>query len=67
MWLQKNIGVKAAYTTDYGTLVKHFSELLWEIDLHYLKLKKRGMSFLEKVEKSFLGFNDPSKHKHAVK
>ena len=25
------------------------------------------MSFLETVEKSFLGFNDTSKHKHVVK
>ena len=33
----------------------------------YLNLKKREMSFLETVEKNFLGFIDPSKHKHAVK
>ena len=25
------------------------------------------MSILETVEKNFLGFNDPSKHNHAVK
>ena len=37
------------------------------IDPHCLKLKKREMSFLETVEKNFLGFDDPSKHKHAVK
>ena len=65
--ITKKFGVKAAYITDYEALVKHFSELLWEIDPHYLKLKKRGMSFLETVEKNFLGFNDPSKHKHAFK
>ena len=58
--ITKKFGVKAAYITDYETLVKHLSELLWEID------QQRGMSFLETVEKNFLGFNDPSKHKHAL-
>ena len=38
-----------------------------EIDPHYFKLKKRGMYFLETVEKNFLGFNDPSKHQHVKK
>ena len=64
--ITKKFGVKAAYITDYETLVKYLSELLWEIDPHYLKLKKRGMSF-RNSRKNFLGFNDPSKHKHAVK
>ena len=36
--ITKKFGVKAAYIRDYETLVKHFSELLWEIDPHYLKL-----------------------------
>ena len=40
---------------------------MWEIAPHYLKIKKSRMPFLETVEKNFLGFNDPSKHKHAVK
>ena len=42
--ITKKFGVKAGYITDYETLVKYLSELLWEIDPHYLKLKKRGMS-----------------------
>ena len=70
MWtilLQNKYGVKAGYITGYETLVKHFSELMLEIDPHYLKLKKRGMSLLETVETNFLGFNDPSKHNHVVK
>ena len=49
--ITKKIGVKTAYITDYETIVKNFSELLSEIDQH-LKLKKRGMSFLETVEKN---------------
>ena len=65
--LQRKFRVKAAYITGYETFVKHFSEFLWEIDPHYLKIKKKGMPFLETVEKNFLGFNDPLKHKHAVK
>ena len=65
--ITKKFRVKAGYITDYETLVKYLSELLWEIDPHYLKLKKRGMSFLETVETNFLGFNDPSKHNHVVK
>ena len=64
--ITKEFGVKAAYITGYETLVKHLSELWWEIELRYLKLRKRGISFLETVEKNFLGFNDPSKHKHAL-
>ena len=36
--ITKKIGVKAAYITDYETLVKRFSELLWEIGPHYSKL-----------------------------
>ena len=38
--ITKKTGVKAPYITDYETLVKHLSELSWEIDPHYLKLKK---------------------------
>ena len=41
--------------------------MVWNIDPHYLKFKKRGMSFLEAIDKNFLGLNGPSKHKHAVK
>ena len=40
--------------------------MLWEIDPHYLKVKKGGNVFLETVEKNFLEFNDPSKHEHAA-
>ena len=65
--ITKEFGVKAAYITGYETLVKHLSELWWEIELRYLKLRKRGISFLETVEKNFLGFNDPSKRKHVIK
>ena len=43
--ITKKFGIKAAYITDYETLVKHFSELLWEIDPHYLKLKKEECPF----------------------
>ena len=65
--ITKKFGVKAAYITDYETLVKSFPELVRNIDPHYLKFKKRGMPFLEAIDKNFLGLNDPSKHKHAVK
>ena len=60
-------GVKAGCLTDYEKLVKYSSELLWEIDPHYHKLKTRGMPFLESVEKNFLGFNKPVSHGHASK
>ena len=43
--ITKEFGVKAAYITGYETLVKHLAELWWEIDLRYLKLRKRGISF----------------------
>ena len=59
--ITKKFGVKAAYITDYETLVKSFPELVRNIDPHYLKFKKRGMPFLEAIDKTFLGLNDPSK------
>ena len=65
--ITKKFGVKAAYITDYETLAKSFPELVWNIDANYLKFKKRGMPFLEAIDKNFHGLNDPSKHKHAVK
>ena len=64
--MTKKTEIKVAYITEYEPLVKHFLELLWQIGPHYLKVKKREM-FLKTVERSFLGINDPSKHKHAVK
>ena len=63
----RKFGAKAGCLTDYEKLVKYFSELLWEIDPHYHKLKTRGMPFLESVEKNFLGFNKPASHGHAPK
>ena len=65
--IPRKFGVKAGCLTDYEKLVKYFSELLWEIDPHYHKLKTRGMPFLESVEKNFLGFNKPASHGHAPK
>ena len=40
MMTKKKIEIKVAYITEYEPLVKHFSELLWQIDPHYLKVKK---------------------------
>ena len=65
--ISRKFGVKAGCLTDYDKLVKYFSELLWEIDPHYHKLKTRGMLFLKSVEKNFLGFNKPASHGHAPK
>ena len=65
--ISRKFGVKAGCLTDYERLVKYFSELLWEIDPHYHKLKTLGMLFLESVEKNFLGFNKPASHGHAPK
>ena len=65
--ISRKFGVKADCLTDYDKLVKYFSELLWEIDPHYHKLKTRGMLFLKSVEKNFLGFNKPASHGHAPK
>ena len=48
--ISRKFGVKAGCLTDYEKLVKYFSELLYEIDPHYHKLKTRGMPFLESVE-----------------
>ena len=38
--MTKIIEIKVAYIAEYEPLVKHFSELLWQIDPHYLKVKK---------------------------
>ena len=48
-------------------LVTKFCSLFWEIDAHYCKLKARGCSFPNVIEKSFLGFNNPQLHGHKAK
>ena len=65
--ISRKFGVKAGCLTDYDRLVKYFSELLWEIDPHYHKLKTLGMLLLESVEKNFIGFNKPASDGHAPK
>ena len=65
--IPRKFGVKAGCLTDYEKLVKYFSELLWKTDPHYHKLKTSGMSFLESVEKNFLGLSKPASRGHAPK
>ena len=49
--ITKKCGIKDAYITDYETFVKYFSELLWEIEPYYLKLKKGNAFFRNSREK----------------
>ena len=57
--------VKRGFLTGFKKLVQYFSGLMWEIDWCYFKLKSKGMSFTEVVEKSFLGFDKLHSHGHA--
>ena len=63
----KRYGVRVGALLEYEKLVTVFADILWEIDPHYEKFEKRYKRFPETVVKCFLHFNDPRKHKHAVK
>ena len=63
----QKFGVKGAILEDFEKLVAKSCALLWEIDPHYYKLKTRGCSYLNIIEKSFLGFNNPQSHGHKAK
>ena len=59
--------VKGTVLHDFENLLRKFCSLLWEIDPHYSKLKARGCSSLNLIEKLFLGFNNPQSHGHKAK
>ena len=63
----QKFGVKRTVLEDFKKLVAKFCPLLWEIDLQYYKLKARGFSFPNIIEKSFLGFNNPQSYGHKAK
>ena len=63
----QKFGVKGTVLDDFENLVTKFCSLLWEIDPHYYKLKARGCSFPNLIEKSFLEFNNPQSHGHKAK
>ena len=65
---QKKWGVRPTLLGDFTKCLQLFSELLWEVDPHYEKIKGRGVGrFPDTVEKNLLGFNDPRTHGHTVK
>ena len=61
----KKWGVRNSFLSDFTDLVKSFSSLLWELDCHYEKMKKRGGSVPKDFEK-FFGLNNPKAHGHAI-
>ena len=63
----QKFGVKGTVLDDFENLVTKFCSLLWEIDPCYYKLKARGCSFSNLIEKWFLGFNNPQSHGHKEK
>ena len=63
----QKFGVKETVLDDFENLVTKFCSLLWEIDPHYYKVKARGCSFPNLIEKSLLGFNNPQSHGHKAK
>ena len=63
----KKYGVQGVYLTEYVDAIQTFSDILWEIDLHYQKLVTRRYLFPDAIVDNFLGFNDSKLHGHAVK
>ena len=63
----QKFGVKGTVLDDFENLVTRFCSLLWEIDPHYYKLKARGCSFPNLIEKPFLGFDNPQSYGHKAK
>ena len=65
--VRQKFGLKGAVLDDFENLVTKFCSLLWEINSYYYKLKARGCSFPNLIEKSFLGYNNPQSHGHKAK
>ena len=61
------MGIRPTSLGDFTKRSQLFSELLWEVDPHYEKIKARVSRFTAIVEKNLLGFNEPRTHGHTVK
>ena len=64
---EKKFEVQARHFAEYSELVTQFASVLWEIDPHYYKLQSRGKKFPSVVKNTFLDYNKPATHGHAVK
>ena len=63
----QKFGVRATMLSDYEEFIADLCSLLWDINLHYYKLKSRYCSFPNVVEQKFLNFNKPQSHGHKPK
>ena len=54
----QKFGVKGTVLDNFETLLTKFCSLLYT-DSHYYRLKVRGCSFPNVIEKFFLGFDNP--------
>ena len=65
--IKKKFGVQPGHFAKYSELVLQFALVLLEINPHYYKLQLWGAKFHSVVENTFLGYNKPASHGHAVK
>ena len=63
----QKFGVHATMLSDYEEFIADLCSLLWDIDLHYYKLKSQYCSFPSVVEQKFLNFNKLQSHGHKSK
>ena len=63
----QKFGVRATMLSDYEEFIADLCSLLWDIDLHYYKLKSQYCSFPSVVEQKFLNFNKLQSHGHKSK
>ena len=65
---EKKWGDRPTSLDDFTKCLQLFSELLWEVDPHYEKIKTCVGRFPAiVVEKNLMGFNEPKRHRHTVK
>ena len=63
----QKFGVRATMLSDYEEFIADLCSLLWDINLHYYRLKSRYCSFPNVVEQKSLNFNKPQSHGHKPK
>ena len=63
----KNAGFEQHYFVNFTKCLQFFSDLLWEVDPHYDKIRAQASRFPDIVEKRLMGFNNSKLHGHSVK
>ena len=65
--IERKFGVRGAELSHFEEFIALILSSLWDIDSHYEKIRQHGGGRFLKLIEPLLGFNDPKKHKLAVK